>query len=125
VRVVLSLAMAAIALLSAAAVRAEGLSGDIEVIGPTRRSARGASVEKAGQGGQDASPVREGNPCALLEARLLRRRAWLAARREEQFVKGGSPDPAKGIPNMTAVFCEGSRLGVAVRSATLPFVHER
>jgi hypothetical protein len=45
--------------------------------------------------------------CAEQRDSLLRRKAWLAARRQEQIQRGGFPDPSKGIPNMVAVFCEG------------------
>jgi hypothetical protein len=44
--------------------------------------------------------------CAAIEARIEARRAWLAARRQEQFEKGGPPDPARAIPNMIGVWCE-------------------
>lgn len=51
----------------------------------------------------DAAPP---PPCARERARLERRKAWLAARRQEQFEKGGLPDPSRGIPNMVGVYCE-------------------
>ena len=45
-------------------------------------------------------------PCAAQQARVDRRRAWPAARREEQFAKGGPPDPKRGVPNVVQVYCE-------------------
>jgi hypothetical protein len=45
--------------------------------------------------------------CSEQRDRLSRRKAWLAARRQEQVQRGGFPDPSKGIPNMVAAFCEG------------------
>ena len=45
--------------------------------------------------------------CAAEQARLDRRVSWLRARREEQFARGGPPDPARAVPNMIGVFCEG------------------
>ncbi len=44
--------------------------------------------------------------CAEIEARLERRRQWLAARRIEQFARGGAPDPDLGIPDVTWQWCE-------------------
>lgn len=77
--------------------------------------AAGAGVPGAGRGiaagdagmqpeRQDGGRVVE---CAEQRDRLSRRKAWLAARRQEQIQRGGFPDPSKGIPNMVAAFCEG------------------
>ena len=44
--------------------------------------------------------------CEVLAARVERRKAWLEARRKEQFERGGLPDPSLGIPNMVGVHCE-------------------
>ncbi len=54
-------------------------------------------------GPPDTGPV---GPCAAQQARVERRRAWLAARREEQFALGGPADPRKGVRNAVHLFCE-------------------
>ncbi|MFN7134202.1 MAG: hypothetical protein ACK4N5_19135 [Myxococcales bacterium] len=64
-----------------------------------------AGAPGAGRLDAGATEVDAGDPCAKEEARLARRKAWLAARRQEQFEKGGPPNPALGIPNMTGLWC--------------------
>ena len=54
-------------------------------------------------GSTDSSPP---DPCAALQARIERRRAWLAARSEEQLARGGPPNPGKGIPSAVGLYCE-------------------
>lgn len=76
--------------------------------GPERSSldaGSGSSSEDAARLPErtDAAPV---DPCGRERARLERRMAWLLARRQEQFEKGGMPDPSLGIPNMVGVYCE-------------------
>lgn len=69
-------------------------------------------------------PADAGSGCAALEARIARRKAWLAARRQEQFERGGAEDPKRGVPNMVRVWCEAHPadpdclLGNAVLEAT-------
>ncbi len=53
--------------------------------------------------GMDANPT---DPCAEFSRPIERRKAFLKARREEQFARGGLPDPGRGILNATHVFCE-------------------
>lgn len=74
----------------------------------TARTAPSPTGEEGGRdagapGGVDAGVQ---DPCAAQADRLARRKAWLAERRQEQFEKGGPPNPELAIPNMVHLFCE-------------------
>lgn len=55
--------------------------------------------------GMDAAPS---DPCAEFSRPIERRKAFLKARREEQFARGGLPDPKRGILNATHLYCEAN-----------------
>jgi hypothetical protein len=77
-----------------------------------------ASVElvDAGEGEPDAAAAgddaalagldAELDPCAKFEAGIARRKAWLAARRQEQFERGGAYNPRRGVFSAAAIWCE-------------------
>ena len=46
------------------------------------------------------------DPCAPLVEKLEHRKSWLKERRDEQFKRGGAPDPSKAIPDMVGIWCE-------------------
>ncbi len=68
-------------------------------------AAEPAAALKAGAEASGEQPAAAG-PCEPFEQRLARRVEWLRARRQEQFERGGPPDPAKGIPSAIALWCQ-------------------
>lgn len=92
-------ALAAAGLLSAGELRPE--DPGVANAGPHADRAIGLTTD-AGTPHADAS-LTEG--CDAIEARIARRKAWLSARRQEQFERG-PPDPAKGVPNAFQLYCE-------------------
>ncbi len=73
-------------------------------------SARSADSNPPDAGTSTAADagVASTDPCEARADRLARRKAWLAARRQEQFEKGGPPNPQLAIPNMVHVWCEAN-----------------
>jgi hypothetical protein len=61
-----------------------------------------AGPDDAALAGLDA----ELDPCAKIEEGIFRRKAWLAARRQEQFERGGAFNPRRGVFSAAAIFCE-------------------
>ncbi|MBI5546690.1 MAG: hypothetical protein HY901_22635 [Deltaproteobacteria bacterium] len=55
--------------------------------------------------GSRAPDAAAGAPCAHIEEGIARRKAWLTARREEQFLRG-PVNPKKGVPNVVHLWCD-------------------
>jgi hypothetical protein len=106
----LALVMSSGALPSAGAERSADSTPDAGVAagaadgGPADAGPAGARAAEQEPGAQGTGG--SADPCSALEARLDRRRSWLAQRRQEQFALGGAPDPSRGISNAVGIWCQ-------------------
>ena len=68
-----------------------------------------AGEPDAAAAGDDAALAGPGaalDACAPIETAIARRKDWLAARRQEQFQRGGPYNPQKGVFSAAAIFCD-------------------
>ncbi|HEY3445037.1 MAG TPA: hypothetical protein VGK67_01690 [Myxococcales bacterium] len=103
-----ALCLAAAVVLSAAEPGPNPWPWGLPDTGPRVESWPWGPFDAAAPGLDAAGPPDTGptGPCAAPQARFDRRRAFLAARREEQFALGGAANPKMGIRNAVHIYCE-------------------